>query len=91
MDDTESINEPNHIMALKAIEELPFGVGVKFLREIFLGEETDRIKQHKFHKNRYFCCLGGFTEEEIRRLLNELNFKGLIEIKKPDPNKFSDH
>ena len=88
MKDTQIIDEPNHIMALKSIEELPFGVGMKFLREILRGEETERVKQHKFQDNQYFASLGGFTEEEINHLLNELNFKGFIEIKKPDPNKF---
>ncbi len=84
----EYINEPNHIMALKAIEELKFNVGKKFLIDILLGEKTEKVVKHKFDKNKYFGCLGAFTEGEIRSLLNELDFKGFMEVKKPDPNKF---
>ncbi|MBW2975553.1 UvrD-helicase domain-containing protein [Candidatus Woesearchaeota archaeon] len=84
----ETINEPNHIMLLKAIDELRFKVGRKYLTELLQGKKTERAMQHRFHKNRYFGCLECFTKEEIGRLLDELEYKGLIEIKKPDPGKY---
>jgi superfamily I DNA/RNA helicase len=82
------MDEPNHIMVLKAIAELKFGVGRRFMTDILIGSATERVKGHGFHKNKYFGSLGAFTQEEIRRLLNELDFKGFIEVKRPDPNKF---
>ena len=83
----EPLNEANHIMALKAIAELQFGVGAKFLTSILHGDENSRVKEHKFQKNKYFGCLFGFSEEEIKRLLNELEYNGFIETKKPKPTK----
>jgi len=88
MEDQTIINEPNHIMVLKAIDELRFKVGSKFLSNILHGDKTGRVIKHKFYKNKYFGCLGGFTKQEIRNLLSELEYKGLIEVIKPDPSKF---
>jgi len=82
------INEPNHIMVLKAIHELRFKVGKRFLVNLLKGDKTDRIISHKLNKNKYFGCLGGFTDFEINSLLNELEYKKLIEVKKPDRTKF---
>ena len=82
------INEPNHIMVLKAIDELKFKVGRRFLVNILHGDKTDRLIKHKFHKNKYFGCLELFAKQEIKSLLNELEYKGLIEVKKPDPSKY---
>src|SRR3989338_10585968 len=88
MADSLIVNEPNHIMALRAIDELRFKVGRRYLVRILHGNKTERAIQHKFHKNKYFGCLECFTKQEIERLLNELEYKGLIEVKKPDPGKY---
>jgi len=84
----EIINESNHIRALKAIDELRFKVGRRYLINILTGNKTERVMKHKFHKNKYFGCLECFTKQEIQGLLGELEFKRLIEVKKPDPTKF---
>ncbi|MBW2988994.1 UvrD-helicase domain-containing protein [Candidatus Woesearchaeota archaeon] len=84
----EFIDEPNQIMALKAIDELRFKVGRRYLVDVLRGKKTERAVRHRFDKNRYFGCLGGFTKEDTERLLSELEYKGLIEVKKPDPNKY---
>jgi len=81
-------NESDDIMALKAIDELKFKIGSRFLADVLTGNKTERVKKYSFHKNKYFGCLGAFTEQDAHALLNELEFKGFIEIKKPDPNKF---
>lgn len=75
-------------MALKAIDELRFKVGRRYLVRILHGKKTERAMRHKFHKNKYFGCLECFTKEEIEILLNELEYKGLIEVKKPDQSKY---
>lgn len=87
MEDNIIMDEPNHVMVLEAIESLQFNIGRKFLTEILIGKETERVLKHNFNKNKYFGCLA-FTENEVQRLLNEMEFKRYIEIKKPDPNKF---
>lgn len=88
MADTEITNEPNPIRVLKAIDELKFKVGRRYLVNILIGNKTERLMKHKFHKNKYFGCLEGFTKQEIQGLLGELEFKRLIEVKKPEPTKF---
>ncbi len=88
MVDSLIANEPNHIMALKAIDELRFKVGRRYLVRILHGNKTERAMRHKFHNNKYFGCLEGFTKQEIEGLLNELEYKGLIEVKKPDLSKY---
>jgi superfamily I DNA/RNA helicase len=70
----------DHLPALRAIEEVPFGMGQKLLIEHLRGVRN--AKTAKLRLDRYLTNgeLGGYQEEELKKLLHVLERKGFLDI-----------
>ncbi len=71
-----------HIPLLRAISEIPFGMGKKLLIDHLRGRENSRTKKLRLTRFSTFASLGGFQEEEIKKLIIYLENKKLIEVHK---------
>jgi superfamily I DNA/RNA helicase len=69
----------DHIILLKAIQELPFNVGKKLLINFLQGQTTIKsITQNKLDKLESFGCLA-YQEDELEELIDKLSSKRFIE------------
>ena len=71
-----------HLPLLLALEELPFGMGTKLLLDHLRGRQTSRTIKLKLDKYMTFGDLGGYEEEELKRLINYLEINNYITHKK---------
>ena len=70
--------ELEYIYILKAIDEIPFGVGKKLLIEFLQGKEThDSIKKNKLHFCMNFGTMG-YEVQELTYLIDNLIFHILL-------------
>ncbi len=72
----------DHVAVLKAIDEIPFGVGKKLLIDFLRGRENSRTRKLNFDRLLSFGELGGFQEDEIARLLQFMEREKFVEVYK---------
>ncbi|MBT4445707.1 UvrD-helicase domain-containing protein [archaeon] len=78
----------DYLYVLKALQEIPFGVGKKLLTEFLQGEEKHKtIRKHQMHKYSNFGSLA-YTNEEILQLINRLMHKDFIGVSSIPGNSF---
>jgi superfamily I DNA/RNA helicase len=77
----------DYLYILKALREIPFGVGKKLLIDFLQGNrENKSIKKNKLNYKRNFGSMI-YTQDELKALINNLIQNQLIEHKKINPNK----
>jgi superfamily I DNA/RNA helicase len=80
--------ELEYIYILKAIDEIPFGVGKKLLIEFLQGKEThDSIKKNKLHFCMNFGTMG-YEVQELTYLIDNLIMNNMIKFVQVKNNKF---
>ena len=80
--------ELEYIYILKAIDEIPFGIGKKLLVEFLQGKEKhESIKRNKLHMYLNFGTLG-YDDQELNQLIDNLILNNLIKFAQVKNNKF---
>ncbi|MCF7862361.1 UvrD-helicase domain-containing protein [Candidatus Woesearchaeota archaeon] len=67
----------DHVKVLKAIDEMPFGVGKKLLVDYLSGSDNDSIKRNKLFKLPGYASLA-YSEDELNMLIDKLLLNGYI-------------
>ena len=80
--------ELDYINILKALTEIPFGVGKKLLADFLIGKTTNNsIKKNKLEKLNSFGSLA-YSEDEIIQLIDSLTLNHFIAFVSVPWNKF---
>ena len=80
--------ELEYIYILKAIDEIPFGIGKKLLIEFLQGKnKNESIKRNKLHTYNNFGTLG-YDDQELNQLIDNLILNNLIKFAQVKNNKF---
>lgn len=82
------VDELDYIFVLKALNEIPFGVGRKLLIEFLQGKEGhESIKRNKLHILNSFGSLA-YEKEEINSMIDNLLLNNMIELTSVNGNRF---
>ena len=80
--------ELEYIYILKAIDEIPFGIGKKLLVEFLQGKDkNESIKRNKLNTYNNFGTLG-YDDQELNRLIDNLILNNLIKFVQVKNNQF---
>ena len=77
----------DYLFVLKAIQELPFGVGRNLLVDFLQGKRSNKsVVRNKLHLKKNFGSLA-YEKEEIFELIDNLLLNDLIGLKSVDTNR----
>jgi superfamily I DNA/RNA helicase len=80
--------ELDYLNVLRAVNEIPFGVGKTLLSDFLIGDEgNDSIKRHRLYKLPSFGSLA-YSKEELNGLIERLILNGFLEVVAARDNKF---
>jgi superfamily I DNA/RNA helicase len=80
--------ELDYLNVLRAVNEIPFGVGKTLLSDFLIGDEgNDSIKRHRLYKLPSFGSLA-YSKEELNGIIESLILNGFLEIVSARDNKF---
>jgi superfamily I DNA/RNA helicase len=80
--------ELDYINILKALNEIPFGIGKKLLVDFLMGKANNAsIIKNKLDKLPSFGCMG-YSEDELMQIIDSLILNGLIILAPVSWNKF---
>ena len=78
----------DYILILKALKEIPFGVGKKLLIDFLQGKEKNKsIERNQLHRCEHFGCLV-HGKEDIAPVINNLIMNNLIRLRAIEGKKF---
>ncbi len=78
----------NHLLVLKALQEIPFGVGKKLLTEFLQGKEKhESITKNQLQKLASYGSMA-YSDNELSEVIERLVLNGLIQMKSIDGNRF---
>lgn len=78
----------DYLSVLRALEEIPFGVGRKLLIEFLQGRESHpSIKKNRLHLKETFGSMA-YEEQELHGLIDSLQQNGLVELATVQGNRF---
>ena len=78
----------DYLFILKALQEIPFGVGKKLLTDFLMGNDSnDSIIRNKLHLMDNFGSLI-YEKEELNELIDNLLLNNLIQLSSVPGNKF---
>ena len=70
----------DYLCILKALEEIPFGVGKKLLIEFLQGENTNEsIKRNKLDSYKNFGSLA-YSKNELTSMIDKLVINNMIQL-----------
>ncbi len=72
----------DHLMLLKAIDEVPFGMGRKLLINYLQGKQNAQSARLRLDRYMSFGELGGFIDDEINSLITHLEHEEFITTNK---------
>lgn len=81
------MGENDYLFVLRAVRDMPFGVGRKLLSDFLQGNPTEQIQKHNLNKFSSFGSLA-YDNKEISSLITLLDRNGFIEYKPIESNKF---
>tara|TARA_Y100000310_G_C20701281_1_gene830134 strand:+ start:6365 stop:8422 length:2058 start_codon:yes stop_codon:yes gene_type:complete len=81
------MDENDYLCVLKAVRDMPFGVGRKLLSDFLQGNPKEQIQKHGLHKLSSYGSLA-YSDAEIASLITLLERNGFIEFKPIATNKF---
>ncbi|MBU0627746.1 MAG: ATP-dependent DNA helicase UvrD2 [Nanoarchaeota archaeon] len=82
------MNDLDYLFVLKALNEIPFGVGRKLLIDYLRGnEDNESIKRNKLHLLEHFGSLT-YEKHEINQIIDNLLANNLIGLAGINSNKF---
>jgi superfamily I DNA/RNA helicase len=80
--------KPDYLFVLKAVQELPFGVGRNLLIDFLQGsEDNDSIKKHRLDKLSNYGTMS-YGRGELNSMIGTLLMKGLLDCEGLESNKF---
>ncbi|MBI3032259.1 UvrD-helicase domain-containing protein [Candidatus Woesearchaeota archaeon] len=80
--------EFDYLQVLRAVDEIPFGVGKKLLIEFLQGKaKTESIIRNKLNKKQTFGSLA-YEDNELSLMIDKLLLNNLLEIQSLQANKF---
>jgi hypothetical protein len=80
--------ELDYLNVLRAVNEIPFGVGKTLLSDFLIGDDgNDSIKRHRLYKLPSFGSLA-YSKEELNGLIESLILNGFLEVVSARDNKF---
>jgi len=84
----ESKKEQDHLLILRAMTEIPFGVGKKLLIDFLQGNEDNKsIKKNQLNKQSSFASMF-YDKEELEELIDNLSLNNLIKQVSINNNRF---
>ncbi|MBT4174213.1 UvrD-helicase domain-containing protein [archaeon] len=81
------MDENDYLCVLKAVRDMPFGVGRKLLSDFLQGNPKEQIQKHNLFKLSSYGSLA-YSDAEIASLISLLERNGFIEFKPIATNKF---
>ncbi len=81
------MDENDYLCVLRAVRDMPFGVGRKLLSDFLQGNPTEQIQKHNLNKFSSFGTLA-YDNKEINSLITLLERNSFIEYKGIEGNKF---
>ena len=80
--------EMDHLLVLKALQEIPFGVGKKLLTEFLQGKEKhESISKNKLQELASYGSMV-YSDNELGEVVERLILNGLITMKSLEGNRF---
>ena len=80
--------EMDYLVVLKAMQEIPFGVGKNLLIDFLQGQKkNESIVRNNLHLNETFGSMA-YDKEELSTLIDNLSLNGLIESTSVQRNRF---
>lgn len=80
--------EMDYLVVLKALQEIPFGVGKNLLIDFLQGQKkNESIVRNELHLNESFGSLA-YEKEELSTMIDNLSLNGLIEYTPVQGNRF---
>ncbi|HII29666.1 TPA: hypothetical protein HA317_01225, partial [Candidatus Woesearchaeota archaeon] len=78
----------DYLFVLKALDEIPFGVGRRLLIDFLQGKKTNEsIARNRLHLKKSFASMA-YSKDEINSLIDNLLMNGLIQLTSINGNKF---
>ncbi len=82
------MEDMDYLCVLKALDEIPFGVGKKLLIDFLQGNsDNDSIGKNRLHKLDSFGSLG-YSEDELNQVIDSLIVNGMIRMVAVNGNRF---
>jgi len=81
------MDENDYLCVLKAVRDMPFGVGRKLLSDFLQGNPKEQIQKHGLHKLPSYGSLA-YSDAEISSLISLLERNSFIEFAPIATNKF---
>ncbi len=81
------MDENDYLCVLKAVRDMPFGVGRKLLSDFLQGNPKEQIQKHSLYKFHSYGSLA-YSDAEIASLISLLERNGFIEFAPIATNKF---
>lgn len=84
----ENTKELDYLHVLKALQEIPFGVGKKLLIDFLQGRKTnDSITRNRLHLIGSFGSLA-YDKDELENMIDNLILNSMIQLVSINSNKF---